>query len=201
MGYNLIGNADGSSGFTNGVDGDLAGSTSAPIDPVLGPLADNGGPTFTMALLHGSPALDAGDDALLLPPYSLRTDQRGFPRKSGPHVDIGAFEYRSPNYRADRWGQGPTLSGTLVANGSPISNAGSISSDSGSAPAAQSFQLTFSDDTPGGTFSVLASTNLSLPVNEWSIVGQPIQVGPGLYQFTDGDSANTPERFYRVSSP
>jgi len=63
-------------------------------DPKLGPLQNNGGPTFTRALLPGSPAIDAGDDSVLGAPLFLTTDQRGpgFPRKSGPHVDIGAFE-------------------------------------------------------------------------------------------------------------
>jgi predicted outer membrane repeat protein len=63
-------------------------------NPMLGPLQNNGGPTPTMALLPGSPAIDAGDDSVLGPPLSLTTDQRGpgFTRKFGLHVDIGAFE-------------------------------------------------------------------------------------------------------------
>ena len=61
-------------------------------DPLLGPLADNGGPTFTHALLPGSPAIDAGDDIVLGPPHNLTTDQRGQPRMQGAHVDIGAYE-------------------------------------------------------------------------------------------------------------
>jgi hypothetical protein len=56
-------------------------------DPKLGPLADNGGPTWTMALLPGSPAIDAADTASAPP-----TDQRGFPRPYGPAADLGAFE-------------------------------------------------------------------------------------------------------------
>jgi hypothetical protein len=59
-------------------------------DPKIGPLADNGGPTLTMALLPGSPAIDAGDTAAAPP-----TDQRGFPRPAGLAADIGAFEYGS----------------------------------------------------------------------------------------------------------
>jgi predicted outer membrane repeat protein len=67
-------------------------------DPKLGPLQNNGGSTSTMALLPGSPAVDAGDDSVLGPPLSLTTDQRGmgFPRKAGAHVDIGAFEFQPP---------------------------------------------------------------------------------------------------------
>jgi hypothetical protein len=58
-------------------------------DPMLGPLQDNGGPTFTHALLCGSPAIDAGTNFAL-----LATDQRGhgFPRIFGAATDIGAFE-------------------------------------------------------------------------------------------------------------
>jgi hypothetical protein len=59
-------------------------------DPKLGPLADNGGPTLTMALLPGSPAIDAGNTSL-----APATDQRGFSRPAGLAADIGAFEYGS----------------------------------------------------------------------------------------------------------
>ena len=64
------------------------------VDPKLGPLQDNGGPTETHALLTGSPAIDTGDDSVLGSPLFLTTDQRGagFPRLQGTHVDIGAFE-------------------------------------------------------------------------------------------------------------
>jgi predicted outer membrane repeat protein len=56
-------------------------------DPQLGPLADNGGPTQTMALLPGSPAIDAGDDGAC-----PETDQRGVERPQRIHCDIGAYE-------------------------------------------------------------------------------------------------------------
>lgn len=59
------------------------------INPQLGPLADNGGPTPTMALLLGSPAIDAGFSA-----GAPVIDQRGIARPQGSAVDIGAFEYQ-----------------------------------------------------------------------------------------------------------
>ena len=63
---------------------------------MLGPLADNGGPTLTHALLLGSPALNAGSNTLAVDANgaSLTTDQRGagFGRIVGASVDIGAFE-------------------------------------------------------------------------------------------------------------
>jgi hypothetical protein len=54
---------------------------------LLGPLADNGGPTQTHALLPSSPAIDAGDNNGCPP-----TDQRGVARPSGLACDIGAYE-------------------------------------------------------------------------------------------------------------
>lgn len=63
QGHNLIGNAGGSTGFS--ATGDQVGTSAVPLNPRLAPLANNGGPTFTHALLAGSPALDAGSDAPL----------------------------------------------------------------------------------------------------------------------------------------
>ena len=76
----------------NNIDSDmqnsLTNSTSLNgANPGLAPLANNGGPTPTMALLPGSPAIDAAD----LSDFPA-TDQRGVPRPYGPAPDIGAFE-------------------------------------------------------------------------------------------------------------
>jgi beta-glucanase (GH16 family) len=56
-------------------------------DARIGPLGDNGGPTPTHALLAGSPAIDAGEDAAC-----PATDQRGVARPQGAHCDVGSFE-------------------------------------------------------------------------------------------------------------
>jgi len=58
--YNLIGDGTGLSGISNGSNGNQIGSSKAPINPLLTPLANNGGPAETMAPLSGSPALAAG---------------------------------------------------------------------------------------------------------------------------------------------
>ena len=86
-GNNLIGTTDGSTGW---VGSDLTGSTAQPIDPLLAPLGNYGGPTETMPLLPGSLAIDAGNTALI--PTGVTTDQRGLPRIVSGTVDIGAFE-------------------------------------------------------------------------------------------------------------
>jgi hypothetical protein len=93
LGHNL--DTDGSSGLVNGANGDLVGKPASPIDADLAPLQDNGGPTLTMALLPGSPALGAAacSDADGAP---LPVDQRGFPRSQATGCDIGAFENQAP---------------------------------------------------------------------------------------------------------
>lgn len=90
--YNLIGDGTGSTGFTNGVDGNQVGNSTNPIDPKLGLLQDNGGFTETHALLPESPAIDAADSNGIL------VDQRGVSRPQGNGFDIGAFELETvPN--------------------------------------------------------------------------------------------------------
>lgn len=61
-------------------------------DPNLGPLADNGGPTQTMALQPGSSAIDAGDAATCAAAPVSNKDQRGTTRPQGASCDIGAYE-------------------------------------------------------------------------------------------------------------
>jgi hypothetical protein len=81
-GHNL--SSDNSAGFY------MPGSLNN-TDPILGPLDDYGGPTLTMALLTGSPAIDGGSTAT-----APATDQRGRTRPYGAAADIGAFESSAP---------------------------------------------------------------------------------------------------------
>jgi hypothetical protein len=100
--YSLIGNNQGSGLAAAPVgapdsSGNLIGTPIAPINPLLGPLDENGGRTLTHALLPHSPAIDAGN-----PLYSANLrrvptcDQRGEPfrRIHGGRIDIGAFEWQ-----------------------------------------------------------------------------------------------------------
>ena len=72
--------------MTNGTNGNQVGVAN----PLLGSLGNYGGPTETIPLLPGSPAIDAGSNALI--PAGVTTDQRGLPRIVNGIVDIGAFE-------------------------------------------------------------------------------------------------------------
>jgi CSLREA domain-containing protein len=92
LGYNLVQNLNGCS-LTGTPTGNQTG-----LDPKLGPLANNGGPTFTHALLSDSPAIDKGNPAAPGSSNSAcaATDQRGIARPQGAACDIGAFEVADP---------------------------------------------------------------------------------------------------------
>ena len=108
---NLIGVNTGLSGITNGTNGNQIGTAGAPLNPLLGALANNGGPTQTMALSAGSLAIDAGSNTAAA---TLSTDQRGLARINGT-VDIGAFEYYAPpTVTSVAPAQGPLVGGTSV---------------------------------------------------------------------------------------
>jgi hypothetical protein len=139
---NLIGNGTGLSGITSGNQGNQIGTAASPIDPKLGPLASNGGPTQTIALLTGSPAINAGDNSLI--PVGVTSDQRGAPftRTSGT-VDIGAYEDQPPillqstataltaSPQASTGGTLVTFTATVNSGGSPVATGNVTFFDSG----------------------------------------------------------------------
>ena len=95
-GYNLVGNN--SYCNINSTTGDQIGTNTNRINPHLAPLQDNGGPTFTHALMAGSPAIDTGNPAV---PGSggnacLAADQRGVARPVSTRCDPGAYEGSVP---------------------------------------------------------------------------------------------------------
>jgi len=61
-------------------------------------------------------------------------------------------------------------------------------------------QLNFSN-APGASFTALASTNVAMPVAQWTVLGPPIEAPPGNYQFIDAQATNMPQRFYMIRSP
>ena len=130
-----------------------------------------------MPPLPGSPAIDAGNDADAI---QFTTDQRGYPRLSGAHVDIGAVEAQ------------------MASAGNPPMLMNSVWSSGGGSSATFQFSFTNSENLD---FSALTSTNVALPLTNWTILGNAIQVTPGVYQFTDPGAANHPQRFYQVVSP
>src|SRR5207237_9453115 len=102
LGHNL--SSDNSSSASFNTVGDLLGK-----DPRLGPLADNGGRTLTHALLSGSPAIDAGDNA-----GAPAADQRGVSRPRAMACDIGAYEFVPPAFSLAPPGQAIPVGGSGV---------------------------------------------------------------------------------------
>ena len=105
-GYNL--DSDGSCGFGT-TNNSLSG-----VDPKLGDLADNGGPTKTHALLAGSPAIDKGNS------FGATTDQRGVARPQGAASDIGAFESQAPPDTTAPTVSAATPTGTGIGRGTNV---------------------------------------------------------------------------------
>ena len=123
-GYNL--SSDNGSGFlTNATD-------HINTDPLLGPLADNGGPTLTHAPLPGSPAIDKGNS------FGATTDQRGEPRSfdftsianatGGDGSDIGAFEVGRPKLALQQLGTNALLSWPLYYAGFSLESSTNVTS-------------------------------------------------------------------------
>jgi hypothetical protein len=124
----------------------LGGTGDMSLNPLLGPLAYNGGPTETLALLLGSPAIDAAD-----PSGCPATDQRGVPRPHGSACDIGAFELAPPATSTGAASGVGALSATLAGQASnPDVLAGSVFFQWGTSPA-------YGSQTPGQALAVEAS--------------------------------------------
>ncbi len=173
MGNNFIGafNASSASGFVDGVNGDRVGTPTAPIDPLAGPLRNNGGPNSTHGPPAGSPLVDAANQVL----FPL-TDQRGAPRVGGG-VDIGAVDGGVPNI--------------TMCTGVPNSSGriGSIAT-AGSLDVANDSLSLFMYDIPTQVFGIfIASPQSAAPVSPPGSIGQLCLggsigrfVGPGQVQ-------------------
>ena len=180
QGFNLIGNNTNTTIVPT--TGDQIGSAAAPIDPGLGPLQDNGGPTRTRALLAGSRAIDKGHSS------GSNTDQRGFARlvdspviaNPGDGSDIGAYEV-----------QPDQLVGcseiNLVVNNNSDASAGSLRSIIASA-------------CPGSTITFAANVSgaINLTSGEFLINKNLTIDGPGARTLTI--SGNNASRIFNVAT-
>ena len=170
-GNNLIGVLEG----FNSVDQSTTqtGTLANPLNPLLAPLGDYGGPTQTHALLPGSRAIDAGN-AIAAP----ATDQRGISRVGA--VDIGAFESRG-------------FSLALVSGDNQIANLGGSFTN----PLTVSVSSAFSEPVNGGVITFTAPANgasTNPAVNTGTIAAAQVGVSvtanttPGSYTVSAGDN-------------
>ncbi len=191
-GFNFIGDADFSSGLGSAGSHDQTGTSSAPIDPKLGPLQDNGGFTPTRLPLAGSPVLDQGDSG------GITTDQRGFARVTdqpnvssvGDGADIGAVEKGVPQ-------NGPTYTVTTTAE----RNSGSCLTDDCSLIEALNAANLFSDaNVINFAPSVTGAIGTAILTPSGLAVTNPVTInGPGARLLTI--TGRTSARVFRVTSP
>jgi hypothetical protein len=161
-----------SSTITNGINGNLVGTTASPLNAQLAALANYGGTTQTLPPQPGSPAINA---ASAIP--GLTFDQRGYPRSIGLAPDIGAvegiFNPAGPGRLTGvtRLGSGAIQFGFTNYSGMPY------------------FVLASTNATlPVNAWLNLGSATETAP-------------GSGHFQFTDPQATNFPQRFYRVRTP
>lgn len=166
LGHNLVG--DTSSGFTNGSNGDIVN-----VPALLGPLANNGGPTRTHAPLAGSPAINGGAGA-------PATDQRGLTRAGAAGADdIGAVEVQPPTLDLNGAAAGVDFGTTFSEDGSPVplSAAGLVVSDLDSANLA-SATVTITDRFDGAAEMLTATESGGITAAYSSATGVLTLSGP-----------------------
>ena len=226
-GFNLIGIGDQSTGWKSGSN-DQVGTAASPLNPHLGPLANNGGPTDTMVLLYGSTAIDAGYT-------SLTSDQRGisrpidtiFDNRGYYGADIGAVEMNllggidtdgdgmSDDYERF-YGLNPNNSadGSVDTDGDGLTNAQEFKAGTNPLDSASEFhtiQVAKNGNDFANTFQITISGKMyrlerkdvldTSPTNVWTnITGLPdfTATSVGTATITDQGGATATKRFYRV---
>jgi predicted outer membrane repeat protein len=150
----------------------VGGPVNGVIDPMLGSLSDNGGPTQTHALLAGSPAIDAGDPAFIPPPTN---DQRGAPYgrvvdgdgTGGARIDMGPFEFvpsAGPELPGDYNGNDTVDAADYVVWRKFLNTATTLPNDA--TPGVDdsdygAWRMNFGNSLPGGNSEAVAASFLS----------------------------------------
>ena len=172
-------NTTASGNYPNHYNGVFSSSCTLPLPPPYRSPNIDADPQFVNAgsddyhLQAASPCLDIGDNAAV----ATVLDLDGNPRLSSGTVDLGAYEFPATNAPVAF-----RLAGTKLSAGG-------------------AFQLSFTN-LSGLGFSVLGSTNVALPVAQWTVLGPVVEspAGSGQYQFLDPSATNHATLFYRVRS-
>ena len=151
---------DGGFNISSDASLNLSGTSSKNTDPKIGSLADNGGPTQTMALQTNSPALDRIPLSL-----SPLTDQRGVQRPQGAACDIGAYEWVRPppviltQPKSQTNAIGTPVTFTVSANGEPLGYQWRFNSAAITNATAASYTVSSVDQTNAGSYDVIVANS------------------------------------------
>jgi hypothetical protein len=144
-------------------------------DPLLSPLANNGGPNMTVAIAQTSPAKDAGSNTICAGSPILNVDERGVARPVGTNCDIGAYEYTAQpmviTQIAPNAVIGTNYAGILAAIGG-TQPYGNWTITSGTLPPGISLDTT---GTFTGTATTLGTWNFGVKVSDSAALQSPEQ--------------------------
>ena len=173
-GNNLIGTIAGSMGITNGTKGDIVNNT-----PLLGTLGPAGGPTQTIPLLAGSPAIGHGNTMICAQMGVGKVggkDQRGLPRPAA-NCAIGAFEPQQATFMVGNTGDGAAMA-TLADCTNPtnticqLRDALSYAAPAGHHPVQQqgSGKITLTNDMQHGTLTLVGNVTITGPTTGTGVI-------------------------------
>ena len=131
--------------------------------------------------------------ANLLPPLSPSTDQ--------PWLNVTGLNNGIVSFAFDSTVSNRTANITILGQNILVTQAAPPILIQPVLLANGTFQFTFAYSNTNASFTVLTSTNLLLPLTNWTVLGQASNTAPGFFQFTGPASINDQQRFYRVSSP
>jgi hypothetical protein len=171
--FNLIGTG-GSGGLTSGTNGNQVGVANPGLDP--NGLQNNGGPTQTIALLPGSPAIGAGS-SMIANVMVPTIDQRGVARPSGS-IDIGAFQDRGFLLQVVR-GSSPQSTALNTAFANPL--ALTVTSPYGDPVAGGVISFSASSSAKGAT-ATLSATSATIGANGQASVTATANGTQGKYK-------------------
>jgi FtsP/CotA-like multicopper oxidase with cupredoxin domain/streptogramin lyase len=194
------------------VPGNLATPTGVSVDAnqniFIADFNDSAVKELPHAFVDPSPKNElaiAGSDALpVVLPQNLNLQSPFTPVSSQPWLSIGSIVggVVNFNFTANTNPLPRSANITLLGRNIPVNQAGTVyppflitASKSNNV-----FQFTFTNGTPGATYDVLFTTNLTTPLSNWSLIGNATQIGASLWQFTNNAATND-KGFYSVRSP
>jgi hypothetical protein len=183
--------SDGHNLSSDDAGGSLPGSgDQVNANPLLGLLQDNGGPTLTLSLLPGSPAIGTGDTA-----NSPPTDQRGFARSVNGAVDVGAFQSRGFTITALSGDKQQTLVNT------PFPSALGVSVSSPFGEPVQGGLILFSAPNSGASATFPAGSSMTVDANGQASVTAAANSSAGSYAVAVSAGGASPVQFSLTNLP